>query len=328
MSAPRSDIKVCEGFKIVAMTPAPSAAAADPQNLAAGVVLFEPDPGTLRALVAAIGPGVATIYLFVNALSDTALRAELEALPQVAIIDSPVNFGVGEALNLIVLQAALAGFGEVILFDQDSRPVPTVIASLVSVYRSLVAQGANPAVVAPRLVAPSGAAFKAPRYFPHPGRRGGAQAQPVRFVPTSGSLVSIAAFRSVGTFRGDYFIDGIDLEWCFRAWRRGYSCWCANDVTMVHTVGEGVLEARALGVRTPRQRDFRFETYVRNTVYGFRLAHIPLSWKLRQAAYLLLQFAAAAVASRFRGSLLKRFARGFVNGLRGRLGPPDGALYT
>jgi rhamnosyltransferase len=310
------------------MTPSRSAAPSGPSSLAAGIVVFEPDPGTLRALIAAIGPGVGTIYLFINALSDGALRAELGALPRVVVVDSPVNFGVGEALNLIVLHAALAGFTEVILFDQDSRPAPSVVPELARLHRSLVAQGANPAVVAPRLVAPSGAGFKAPRYFPQSGKRGGPEAQPVRFVPTSGSLLSVSAFREIGAFRGDYFIDGVDLEWCFRAWQHGYSCWCAGRITMVHTVGEGVLEARTLGVRTPRQRDFRFETYVRNTVYGFRLRHIPLSWKLRQASYLLLQFAAAAVASRFRLSLLKRFARGFVNGVRGRLGPPDGALHT
>jgi len=316
-----------ERLGIEDVPPRPAAPAA-PQRLAAGVVVFEPDPATLRALIEAIEPAVDTIYIFVNALSDAALRADLESRPRVAIIDSPLNFGVGEALNLIVLHAAWAGFTEVVVFDQDSKPVASVVPSLVGLYRSLLDEGAKPAVVAPRLVAPPGAAFKAPRYFTHPGRPRAPEAQPVCFVPTSGSLVSIAAFRSIGPFRGDYFIDGIDLEWCFRAWQRGYSCWCARHVDMVHTVGEGVLEAPALGIRTPRQRDFRFETYVRNTVYGFRLRHIPLSWKLRQGAYLVLQFAAAAGASGFRRSLLKRFARGFVNGLRGRLGPPDGALRT
>jgi rhamnosyltransferase len=311
------------------VTPAnASGVRASPTNLAAGIVVFEPDRDILLALVAAVGPGVGTIFIFINALTNRALRTELEDRPRVRLIDSPVNFGVGDALNLIVLHAALAGFSEVLLFDQDSRPSCSLAPELFSIYHALVDQGARPSVVAPRLIAPSGATYKAPRYFRHPGVREESGAQPVHFVPTSGSLVSIEAFRNVGAFRGDYFIDGIDLEWCFRAWTHGYSCWCADGVSMIHTVGEGILEARSLGIRTPRQRDFRFETYVRNTVYGFRLRHIPVSWKLRQATYLLLQFATAAVATGFRASLLKHFARGFINGLRGRLGPPDGALYT
>lgn len=311
------------------MTPLREAAIEEPPRPpAAGVVVFEPDPDILRDLLRAIGPGVGITFVFVNSLTNRMLRAELERDPSVVLIESPVNFGVGAALNLIVLHAALAGWSEVVLFDQDSRPSFTVVPGLCEIHRALVGRGLSPAVIAPRLVAPAGESYKAPRYFPHSMTASGVGAQPVRFVPTSGSLLSVEAFRSVGPFRGDYFIDGIDLEWCFRAWSRGYSCWCAKEVEMVHTVGQGTIEVPALGVRTPRQLDFRIETYVRNTVYGFRLGHIPLSWKVRQACYLLVQFAAAAIATRFEAALLRRFARGFMNGLRGRLGPPDGALYT
>jgi rhamnosyltransferase len=63
-------------------------------------------------------------------------------------------------------------------------------------------------------------------------------------------------------------------------------------------------------------------------VYGFRLPHIPLSWKLRQGAYLVAQVALLTVASGFNPSLLRRLGRGFVNGIRGRLGPPDGVPFT
>jgi rhamnosyltransferase len=149
---------------------------------------------------------------------------------------------------------------------------------------------------------------------------------PVYYLPTSGSLISIEAFREIGPFREDYFIDGIDLEWCFRAWSKGYSCWLSTDTTMEHTVGEG--SVGAFGFRTPRQKDFRLETYVRNTVYGLRLAHIPLSWKLRQSGYLAAQVVLLSIANRFRPSLLKRLGRGLVNGLRGRLGPPEGVPFT
>jgi rhamnosyltransferase len=97
---------------------------------------------------------------------------------------------------------------------------------------------------------------------------------------------------------------------------------------MPHTVGEGAYEVKGVGIRTPRQRDFRYETYVRNTVYGFRLPHIPLSWKLRQGGYLAAQVAFIGVKTGFRPSLMRRFARGIADGLRGRLGPPEGARHT
>ena len=95
---------------------------------------------------------------------------------------------------------------------------------------------------------------------------------------------------------------------------------------MEHTVGEGAVGV--LGFRTPLQKDFRLETYLRNTLYGFRLPHIPWWWKLRQAAYLAVQVLVISIANGFRPSLMKRLGRGFVNGIRGRLGPPEGVPFT
>lgn len=303
-------------------------AAGPPSGLAAGVVLFQPNRDVLERLLDAVEPCVNVIYLFVNAIGDAEVFAALAGRAKTRLIVSQVNFGIGEALNVIVLHAALDGIAQVVLFDQDSSPTPDVVPRLRTAWQALADAGQTPAVVGPRLVAPAEGGYKAPRYFPQPGRAAIGSKRPVRFVPTSGSLISVEAFRRIGAFRGDYFIDAIDLEWCFRAWGTGFSCWCAETVPMVHTVGEGVLEARALAVKTPLQRDFRFETYVRNTVYGFRLTHIPASWKLRQAVYLALQFLAVAYATGFRASVMRRFGKGLVDGLRGRLGPPDGALYT
>jgi rhamnosyltransferase len=202
------------------------------------------------------------------------------------------------------------------------------VPSLLDSFNSLAASGAEPASVGPRLVAPAGEAYKSPRYFRRPGVAPRGDLTPVQYLPTSGSLVSIEAFRRIGPFRGDYFIDGIDLEWCFRAWARGYSCWCATSIPVPHTVGQGVVGSGALGLETPRQHGFRLETYIRNTLYGFRLPHVPWSWKLRQGAYLIIQIAVMAAAGGSRAELVRRLGRGVRDGLRGRLGPPEGAPHT
>jgi rhamnosyltransferase len=299
-----------------------------PACLAAGIVVFEPEPAILQGLIAAVAPNVGAVLVFVNALSDDGLREILHRTDKVVLIESQVNLGVGAALNILVLNAALAGYQRIVVFDQDSRPDATVVPTLAGTFDDLLAVGEVPAVVGPRLISPPESRYKEPRYFGRKDHRRLPGLVAVQFLPTSGSLISIDAFRKVGTFRGDYFIDGIDLEWGFRAWSCGFSCWCADQVTMPHTVGEGVYEARSLGISTPRQRDFRFETYVRNTIYGLRLRHIPLSWKIRQLGYMGVQFITTAVASRFRLPLMKSFVRGFSNGLRGRLGPPDGAKFT
>jgi rhamnosyltransferase len=295
------------------------------RQVAGGVTAFGPDPGTLLALIEAVAPSVHVVLVFVNGYADEALVEQLRKDSRVQVLYSERNQGVGHALNQIVDAAALSGCDSVVLFDQDSRPRSDVLPLLMASAQALRRGGQKPAAVGPKLHAQT-SSTKQPRYFERKNHTAQELAVPVHYLPTSGTLISIDAFREIGPFRGDYFIDGIDLEWCFRAWAKGYSCWLATNVTMEHTVGDG--SVGAFGFRTPQQKEFRLETYVRNTIYGFRLPHISFSWKLRQAAYLAAQVALFSIASGFRPSLMKRFGRGIVNGIRGRLGPPDGVPFT
>jgi rhamnosyltransferase len=144
---------------------------------------------------------------------------------------------------------------------------------------------------------------------------------PVQFLATSGSLIDLAAFDRVGPFRADFFIDGVELEWCFRAWSLGLGCYVARDVAIPHRVGGGVI--RAFGLAMPRQPLFRMATYLRNAVYAWRLPHLPLRWKLAQAAYLPLQAGLYWADSSFRPAVLLRLLGAARDGALGRLGPPE-----
>jgi len=297
---------------------------AEAGRIAAGVVLFGPQRDRLLGLIDAVAPDVGRIYLFVNGRLDDALREELRTLaPQVELIESPVNFGVATALNLLTLAAALAGFQAICLFDQDSRPAPGMVAALAATRERLVLAGAFPAIVGPLMVTPAGESYKAPRVFRRAGEDGTAGATPVDFLATSGSLLDIAVFRQVGGFRDDYFIDAVDLEWCFRAWAAGFSIWLDPRQTMPHTVGEGQIRAGA--VRMPRQKLFRMATYVRNNVYGLRLRHLPRGFRARQVVYLPAQCLLYWRDQRYDLAVARRLLRAASDGLRGRLGPPDDA---
>lgn len=303
-------------------------------STAAGIVVFNPDPKLLLRLIDSVRPDTAVVYVFINALIDPDTLAILEALAgepdttaRLRLIHADENLGVGEALNIMALQAVLDGMARLVLFDQDSRPERGMVRELGRAMDRLVGVGRSVAAVGPEIVAPAGeeAHYKSPRYWVRPGEPRPEGLSPVQFLITSGTLLDLQAFRAVGPFRADYFIDGIDLEWCLRAWSRGYSCWRDDRTAMQHTIGGGVTRTRTLGLATPAQSDARLYAYIRNTVYGWRLPHIPLWWKLSSAAYIALQ-GAAFLAQRPRdrafAHLLARAAR---NGARGRLGPPDGA---
>ncbi len=288
-------------------------------DTAVGVTLFHPKPAHIAALVAAFAGRVRHVYLYDNGGVPPETRAGLGRSTGRQVLGDGSNVGVGAALNRMAEAATAAGARHLLLLDQDGEPSLDLLLGLGTAAVGL-APVPRPAMIGP--IQRPVAGRKTPQY---PRRRGVAalgRLDPVEFMATSGSLLDLAAFARIGAFREDYFIDAIDLEWCFRAWAAGYSCWIDRETPMAQCVGSGVIRARWLPVAIARQPLFRMETYVRNSVYGWRLAHVPRRWKLTQMAYLPLQAALYWAESGYRPTVLGRLLRAAANGLRGRLGRP------
>jgi|HigsolmetaGSP17D_1036251.scaffolds.fasta_scaffold03081_2 Predicted glycosyltransferases len=298
---------------------------------AAGVVAFAPEADLILPLVTSVLRDVEHVLVFVNAVIDDDLARQLTDVdPRCELIRSDVNLGVAEALNILALNAILKGCRRLILFDQDSRPPAGMVAALEEAMDRLSATDERIAVIGPRIVAPKGEAerYKSPRYFPQPDRQARDGAVPVRYIITSGSLLNLAAFRAVGAFRSDFFIDAIDTEWCFRAWSKGYSCWFVADLPMEHTIGEGMVRSRLFRIRFPRQSQMRMYCYFRNQAACLGLAHIPIGWRARFALHMTRLAASTLAISRFSLPTLRLIAGAVMDGLKGRLGPPPGAVRS
>lgn len=243
------------------------------------------------------------------------------------VLSAGENIGIGGALDAIARAAIEAGAAQVLLLDQDAAFTPEQVTALESALALLRRSSPPPAVVGPRPEAAPGR--KAPAYprrpgFPDDGSLVPVELVPVEFLATSGSLVDLAAYARIGPFRSDFFIDGVDLEWCFRAWSLGYGCWMETGTALPHRVGAGVIRSRLLGLEMPRQPLFRMGAYLRNSVYAWRLPHVPRRWKLRQAAYLPVQALLYWADSGYRPRVLAHLAGAVRDGLRGRLGRPKG----
>jgi rhamnosyltransferase len=293
------------------------------RSIVAGVTIFRPEPGQLRDLMQRLAEEGLEVLVHVDGPTghaiDADLLSELQAARGVTVFQAPVNRGIGAGLNALAQAARTAGFRKILLFDQDSAPLPGLAFRLQHAFDFLLDAGARPAVVGPRPVAAPGETSKPPRYSKRPRIAAVGNLRPVNYVISSGSLVSLDAIDAVGDFREDYFIDAIDTEWCFRAWHRGLSVWTDDRLEMPHRVGSGVIRFGPL--RFPQQSEARMITYLRNQSHGLRLPHVPLHWKMRFLAYAPLQVAAyVAQAPRKRRSA-SRFLRAISDGLRARLGP-------
>ena len=262
------------------------------------------------------------VLVFANSPIEPDVTQRLQACGAELIV-APANVGLGEAFNQCAKAAHARGAKRLLLLDQDSEAPDGLVAALEGAMDQLTHRGDVPGVIGPRIVAPPGAAFKAPRYFAKRSSLPLGAATPVEYVISSGSLVDLDALSRVGPFRADFFIDGIDTEWCFRAWSRGVSCWVLSDVEMRHRIGLGVV--RNLGRAIPRQANFRLYAYVRNQSHCLTLAHIPTGWKALIALHVFRVVLVSWLDQRFSPRFLAAMFQAAWCGLRGKLGPPPGA---
>lgn len=286
----------------------------------AGVVLYRPD----TVLLARQAEGLRGHILFVFANGPVEAEALAALAPtQLRLISNAENVGLGQGLNAVMQAATAEGFSHVMLLDQDSEPPAGLLNALTERCLALESKGEKVAVLAPRLVPPQEGFYKPIRYE----RRGPVRADgltPLDFAPTSGSLVSTAAFVAAGPFRDDFFIAGLDVEWGFRAWARGWGSYLETDLVMPHRWGEAVSEDELGKAQILRHTPVRNYYYVRNVIATARLAHVPLRWRIRSYAGLAAQIGVLALKGP-PGSL-RPVSAGLVDGVRGRLGPAPAGM--
>ncbi len=249
----------------------------------------------------------------------------LARFPTARLIRSEDNVGQGAGLNAITEAAISESFSHLMLFDQDSEPSADLPEQLLARWTAETAKGARLAVVGPLLVPPAQGHYRPIRYSWRSAPGEGPLA-PVHFAPTSGSLVCLAAFTAIGPFRDDFFIGGIDVEWGFRAWSRGYGSMVARDLTMVHRWGEAASPEAARTPQILRHSGLRRYYYIRNAAYSLRLPFIPLSWRLRYALGQCAQIGYLVIYGRnLRQTGAVMFAA-LRDGAAGRLGPAPPGL--
>jgi rhamnosyltransferase len=210
--------------KLSALLPrAPTEASA----ISAVVITYHPDAGVaarLRAVAAQVGR-----LIVVDNGSAAPARAAL-ASESVELIQNGENLGVARALNLGVMAAAARGFEWCLLLDQDSVPDIDMVAGLLAVLAG---------VPDPERLALLGCAYRLPGAPLAPAADSAADlgCVAVETVITSGSLLSLAAYRAVGPFRDELFIDYVDVDYCRRARAAGFRVLETRRPLMTHSIG-------------------------------------------------------------------------------------------
>ena len=155
------------------------------------------------------------------------------------------NLGLARALNIGIEQARSLGCDYVFLFDQDSSLCDKFVNRMISACHDALRLSANGvAAVGPRIINPQTnrqTPFKLFNRFilrtdrPFNGSNSHFQAD---FLITSGTLLVLEHLQQIGDMKESYFIDNVDLEWCFRAKSLGFDLVGTDGAVLYHAIGE------------------------------------------------------------------------------------------
>lgn len=300
----------------LALGQAPAARRAVALPICAVIVTYRPDGGFHQRLTA-ITRQVAAVLVVDNG-SPEATAAMLRSLADdgdAHVLHNASNLGVAAALNIGVAWARARGYRWVLTLDQDSVLDPTLTQELTSIAQCSAAE---------HRVAVVGANYRnqVDGRAEYPSAKDNARWLDVPYAITSGSLLSVAAFEHIGGFREDFFIDYVDIEYCFRARALGYTTVVSSEPLMEHSIGSVVIHPflwrRVIATNHAPLRRYYM---ARNAVATIKLhgRRYP-RWVCSQAVYWGRIILTIVLFEHHRGRKLRAIAVGLLDGLRGRMG--------
>ncbi len=262
------------------------------------VVTYNPDIPVVGQLLRGLQAN-ACDFVVVDNHSDNvhALQAIVSGLSHArALLRQDANIGQAAALNLGLQHLAERPYELALLFDQDSAIDPTFCGELLKAWDEAQAHAPGPvAAIGPRLEDPLTRRRVPFRSFEHLFARREHATGPsgklvhAGFLVTSGSLISMAALQTIGPMRADYFIDNVDLEWCFRAQSRGFRIYGTDHARLHHRIGEASTSYLVRKGFVVQHNALRFYYSSRNRIHLHRQPHAPRNWRLKDGVRFVLK---------------------------------------
>ncbi len=242
------------------------------------------------------------------------------ALGEQCVLYTPgTNIGLAAAYNYGAEFARKEGATHLLLLDQDSVPAPGMVPQLLKQYSRNEPIGAvGPHWQDPRTGEKGGFAVR----FGHKVTAAPGEVLRVEFLISSGSLIGLEAFASMGPFDEKLFMEHVDTDWALRAKARGFALYGVADAGLEHMIGDAVLVLPGAGRRAFLYPPDRTYYLVRNSIRLWLRPYATWRWRLfdvwRLCRLLVLYLACApdrisrikailnAVSDAFRPEVAKR----------------------
>jgi len=279
-------------------------------NTAALIISFYPDEkfaGRLKRLTSQF-PAV----FWVDNTPGATVDNEHQHEPRVHYLSRNLNAGLATALNMGCEAALDEGYKWAVTFDQDSDVTDDFLVQQIACWKQ-----SNPRTFALGCNYSDGTnTEEAPRF------REGRQIVVCPTVITSGCLMSLSAWKALGGFRDDYYIDGVDHELCLRGRKRGFTVARHGRVLMKHRIGERSANHKIFPyLHPPMRKYYAIRNGIRNII---QYSSSEPVWAARKCATLAWEVLAALLFEPDKRRKSRAMFRGLHDGVRAKMGvAPD-----
>ncbi len=294
-------------------------------TIGAVMVLYAPDLDVTDKAIEAILPQVDLLCIVDNTPgADLSARFTDNRIHYIAMSG---NSGIAAAQNRGTRWLLDRGVDFLVYTDQDSEARPDTIARLMHGYTILTDGGVKVGLTGTLPVnRETGEPYRlSARRIDSPDdlrRIPGAEGISEYYSAISSiSLIPRQAMLDNGGFDESLFIDGVDHEWCWRAWHtHAYRTFIVRDAVIDHCLGQGdrQLAARQVHIASADRVYYQF----RNYLWLKRLEYTPAYWIKKNGMKYAVKFFYFPIMVSPRGKYLKNILRGIRDGLR-RSHPDD-----
>lgn len=249
-----------------------SEAIPDPKVVAV-IVAYHPDVERLSRVISSTATMVSKIVVVNNDQGDWPARLSA----QFVLYTPGTNIGLAAAYNYGAEVARKEDATHLLLLDQDSVPAPGMVQQLLRPYlRGEPIAAIGPLWQDPRTGEKGGFAIRfGQRTTPAPG-----EVLRVEFLISSGSLIGLEAFSSMGPFDDKLFIEHVDTDWALRAKAWGFALYGVADAALDHTIGDSVLVLPGASRRAFLYPPDRTYYLVRNSMRLWLRPYATWRWRL------------------------------------------------
>lgn len=198
------------------------------------VVLYHPDTSVIDNIRSYLND-LQVLYVVDNSEKPHILASVLEKEPKIVYFSNNKNLGIAKALNQAANYAMESQCDWLLTMDQDSKASPMMFSKMMDCIRNRATE--NIGIFTP---------YHANRYFPESQTT--SECSEILVTMTSGNLLNLNAFKTVGPFLESLFIDHVDTEYCLRLHDYGYKIVQINRAILYHNVGD--LKLHRIGQKT------------------------------------------------------------------------------